>query len=56
MDYCKYDYVGGSVGISNDGSRYVVAAPGINLRTFQKYLGNTNEDPSLISNGCVYAI
>jgi hypothetical protein len=55
MDYCKYDYVGGSVGISNDGSRYVVAAPGINLRTFQKYLGNTNEDPSLISNGCVYA-
>lgn len=54
MDYSKYDYVGGSVGICNDGSRYVVGAPGINLRTFQKYLGDTNEDPSLISNGATY--
>lgn len=54
MDYSKYDYVGGSVGICNDGSRYVVGAPGINLRTFQKYLGDTNEDPSLISNGAAY--
>lgn len=54
MEYNKYDYVGGSVGICNDGSRYVVAAPGINLRTFQRYLGDSNDDPSLISNGAVY--
>lgn len=55
MDYLKYNYIGGSVGICNDGSRYVIGAPGINIRTFQKYLGDTNEDPSVIPNGCVYA-
>ena len=49
----KYDYLGGSVGICNDGSRYVVAAPGINLKTY-KLRGDNDVNLSDIPNGCVY--
>lgn len=49
----EYDYVGGSVGICNDGSRYVVASPGINLKTFRRYMNDTKTDETDINNGYV---
>ena len=54
MDYSKYDYVGGSVGICNDGSRYVVGAPGINLKTYRRYMNDTKENEKSITDGAAY--
>ena len=52
MDYNKYDYVGGSVGICNDGSRYVVGAPGMALQLHGRF---EYTDESLVYDGCAYA-
>ena len=49
----KYDYLGGSVGICNDGSRYVVGAPGINLKTY-KLRGDSDVILNDLPNGAAY--
>ena len=49
----KYDYLGGSVGICNDGSRYVVGAPGITLKTYERK-GDDDTTISNLPNGAVY--
>lgn len=57
MDYDKlnmYDYLGGSVSISEDGNVYAVAAPGINIGYYLR-LQDPYTSRDDVTNGCVYA-